>query len=151
VVDGVLERALRVAFKHRPALGLVSVEQRLAGLAREDEGELPREVVHVLDGAREPQTARRRMPVRRVAGQKDAPGPEALGHDGVDRPARDAVHVHRQAADAERAADVGLDALVRLRARVAHRIVEVDDPLLGLAPPVLGPHGHHDDADAALR
>jgi hypothetical protein len=89
--------------------------------------------------------------VRSVAGEEDATGPEALGHDRVHRPTRDPMDLHRQIADAKRGTDVGLDARVGLRARIVDRIVDVDDPLLGARAPALGPHGHHDHADAALR
>jgi hypothetical protein len=150
VVDRVLERALRVSLERRAALGLVGVEQRLAGVTGEHQGELPGEVVHVLDRAGEPEAACGRMAMRGIAREEYAPGPEALGHDGVDRPARDAVHLHREVADAQRGADVGLDLLVGLRARIVDGVVEVDHPLLGAATPVLRPHGHHHHADAAL-
>jgi hypothetical protein len=121
------------------------------GVAGQDERELPCEVVHVLDGAREAEASGRRVAVRGVAGEEDPTGAEALGHDRVHRPPRYPVDPHRQIADAERGTDVGLDGRVGLRARIADRIVDVDDPLLGVPPPALRPHGHHDHADAALR
>ncbi len=151
VVHGVLQRPLRVALQRRAPLGLVGVEQRGSACPCSDGRELPGQVVHVLDGARQPQPAGRRMAVRRVAGEEHATLGVAVGHDRLDRPAGDLVDLHREVGDAERRAHVRLDLLVGLRARVVDGVVEVDDPLLRVAAPALGSHRHHHDADAGLR
>ena len=59
------------------------------------------------------------MPVGGVTDQEDAPDLERRGEDSVHRPARDLVDLHRQIADAQRRADVGLDLLVGCARRVA--------------------------------
>ncbi len=151
VVDGVLERALAVAGHRRAPLGLVGAEQAGLGLAVQDGGELPAQVVHVLHGAGEAQPAGRGMTVGRVADEEHAVHLEGGGQDRLHRPAGDAVDLHGRVGQAHAPAHVGLDLLVGERARVVHEVVEVDDPLLGVGAPARRAHRGQHDAGAGLR
>ena len=77
VVEAVLQRALAVALVDRAPLGLVGLEQRRRRVAREDRGELPAQVLGVVDRARQPEAAGRRVAVGGVAEQEHASDLEA--------------------------------------------------------------------------
>ena len=102
-----------------------------------------------MDRARQPEAAGRRVAVGGVAEQEHPSDLERLREDGFERPARDLVDLHRQVADSEGAARVGLD--LRLGLRHVGGVVEVDDPFLGVRAPALGTHRHHHRQDPALR
>ena len=97
------------------------------------------------------EAAGRRVAVGGVADEVDAALGVAIGHHGLDRPARDLVDLQRQVGDSERRAHVSFDLLVGLRARIVDRVVDVDHPLLGRRPPAVGPHRDHHDPAAGLR
>ncbi len=99
----------------------------------------------------QPQPAGGRMPVGGVAQQEHPPDPERRRDDRVHRPACDLADPHRQSTDPQCLADIGLDLLVGLGARIVDRIVEMHHPLLRVRPPPLGAHRDHDDERAHLR
>ncbi len=150
LVDGVFERPLGVALVGGAALRLICLEQFRRGVAREHGGELPAEVVDVVDRARQAEPAGRRMAVRRVADQEDASDLELRRDHRVDRPARDLVDRDRRIDQADRGADIRLDLLVGLGPRIVGRIVEVNDPLLRVGPPLRRSHRDHHDHRAAV-
>jgi hypothetical protein len=114
VIEPVLQRALAVSLIHRPPLGAVGLQQRRSRVAAQDRAELPTEVLRVMDRARQTEPARGRVAVSRVADEEDATDLERRGDHGLHRPARDLVDLHREVADAERGAGVGLDLRVGL-------------------------------------
>jgi hypothetical protein len=118
-------------------------------VAAQDRAELPTEVLRVVDRARQPEPARGRVAVGRVADEEDATDLERRRDHSLHRPARDLVDLHREVADAERGAGVGLHLRVRLCG--IDRVVEVDHPFLGVRPPALRPHRDHHDEDSRLR
>ncbi len=77
---------LEVDPRHRPALGLVGVEEVEAGFGAKHRGELPGEVVRVLDAGVEAESPGWRKAVRSIAGKEDAALPVTLGHGGAERP-----------------------------------------------------------------
>ena len=83
VVDGVLQRALRVALVDRAPLGLVGVEQLGRRMAAEHRGELPAQVLRVVDRARQ-------SPSPPVGGWRCAASPtqEHAARPGTPRPSR---------------------------------------------------------------
>ena len=99
-VGGVGHPAQRARVHHqllrvRPALGLVAVEQRIAGQAAQHQIELPRQVGAVAHARAGPLAQVRRVGVGRVAGEEDAPHPPGLGQpalEGVDEVA-DQCHI----------------------------------------------------------
>src|ERR1700751_246793 len=52
--------------------GVIRIEQRVCGLASEDESELPDQVIRVLDGGVAPQPVCRRMTVSRISRQEQS-------------------------------------------------------------------------------
>ncbi len=151
VVDRVLQRALAVTLIGRPPLGLVGVEQLRRRVAAENHGQLPAQILRVVDRAGQAQPAGGRMAVRRVPEQEHAAGPERGGQHRLDRPALDLVDFPRRVRNAQRLAGVGLDLRVGLGPGIASRVVQVDNPLLRLGSPQLGAHRDHHHQDAGLR
>ena len=75
--------------RERTTLGLVGVEQRLVGAIRDDESQLPCQVVRVLKPGVHALPAHRTMDVRGVAEQEAAAVAEALGAAMVDAISRE--------------------------------------------------------------
>ncbi len=71
-------RHLQVLLRGGLALGVVAVEQRIAGLALRDQRELPAEVRRILDAAVAPARAERTHHMRRIADEEHAAMPEAV-------------------------------------------------------------------------
>ena len=70
----------------RLALGIVAVEQRVAGQASHDERELPHQVVRVLHRGVAAQPVRGRVAVGGIAGDEEPTAPVARGHDVIELP-----------------------------------------------------------------
>ena len=98
---------LQVLDRRRVALGVVAVDQRLAGLAGEDEGELPAEVGGVLDAVVAAARAERADDVGGVADEERAA--DAKGVEQV-------VAVLVRADPDELELDVGAELLAQARA-----------------------------------
>ena len=145
VAECVLEGALHVASVHRPALGLVGVQQILVSHASEYEGELPTQVLGIVDGADQSEATRRRVAMGGVAHDEDATGTEAVGKDAADRPTGDELDVERVVADPERVAHVLQDGGVVEGPLVFEVVGDVHDPFLTLAAPARRPHGSEHD------
>jgi hypothetical protein len=151
VVGGVLQRPLAVPLVNWSTFGFVRVEHRRRRLAPEHGGELPAQVLRVVDRAGQAQPAGRRVAVSGVAKEDHAADAEGRGDDRFHGPSGGLVNAHRQAPDPERQPHVGLDLGVRLRARIVDWIVQMDHPLLRCRPPPIRPHRNHDDERTGLR
>ena len=102
--------------RDRPALGLVAVQERVAGPAARDPGQLPAEVEAVVQREVQAGPAARRHAMGGVAGEQDGPRAEALRELRGGREAARPLDAHGQAGHARREPDE-----LRGRARPALR------------------------------
>ena len=100
--------------RHRAALGVVGVQQRLGGLARQHRGELPAEVDRVAHAGVEPVPAPRWVLVRGVAGQEQPSGAVGGGEQRTCLPRVGAEHLD---------VDLGPDHAAHQRGRVHPGVV----------------------------
>ena len=100
-------RRLQHILGDRSSLGLVGVEQAVAGAAADDECELPGQVLGVADSGVHTLTTERAVDVRGVAGQQDASASVGIGKTTLDPEGRRPLH--------------GADRSARLGAPDAHR------------------------------
>ena len=136
-----VRRACRVVLGHRPALGLVGVEQRGPGPTPQYPGELPAEVMAVVDGGVHSVTAPRRHPVRGVSDEERAVLPEALRELGGEGERADALDAGLQG----RVADGEPDAAPKLLLRGAGQMLATGpDPRA--VQPAITPARRQDDA-----
>src|SRR5258708_21022108 len=85
----------------RLALGVVAIEKRLVRRAAEWRGDLPRQIVNVLEAGVETEAAGRRHLMGGVSGQENRAVAEAVGNNGGSLPGTDAQHRYRQLRNAD--------------------------------------------------
>lgn len=91
---GVAARVGDDGLRERAPLGLVGVQQAGTGPSGDRAGQLPGQVVHVLNADIQRLAAGRRDEMGGVAGEEDPSLAEALGYGGRDRPRHGREHLH---------------------------------------------------------
>ena len=82
----VVERPVGVEPGHGTSLAVVGLEQLAASNARTDHGQLPRQVVYILNARVHAEPSRRWQLVSDIAGENDSPGHKPSRYRGVHRP-----------------------------------------------------------------
>ena len=130
VVQGVLDGALHVAREGGEALRVIGVEERVTGGPAEDVGELPAQVLGVVDRAVQAEAAGGRVAVRGVADQEDAPDPGPRRDEPLEL--LEVEHLEAgslpQQLQPSQVIDRGASQTQRRRVHAAERYPEVADP-----------------------
>ena len=104
-VDRVLQRLARDPLRDAASFGVVRLDQRPAGPAVHEVGELPHRVVHALEAGVDAEAAGRRELVRGVAAEQHAALHEPLDDGRVELPEPEREDLGLEVVDADRGAD----------------------------------------------
>ncbi len=139
-------------FADRRALGVEAVEQAGAGGAAQHVGELPGEVVGILDRGVRAQAVGRRVAMHRVADIEHPPVATTRGVHLVVAPQRGRADRHRDRVVADQVVDdLDRPLVVELRRRVVDVIAPDDQPLVPRAHHQHQPHPDPPDVRARLQ